>query len=39
MEAGECCEAQIPADYFDRLFAPAIEAAAKNGTELYCGAY
>lgn len=32
-------EAQIPADYFDRAFAPAIEAARKNGTELYCGEY
>ncbi len=32
-------EAEIPEDYFDRLFAPAIEAAEKNGTELYCGEY
>ena len=32
-------EADIPEDYFDRLFAPAIEAAQKNGTELYCGEY
>lgn len=32
-------EAQIPADYFDRLFAPALQAARKNGAELYCGEY
>ena len=32
-------EAGIPEDYFDRLFAPALEAARKNGTELYCGEY
>ncbi|MCR4877142.1 MAG: glycoside hydrolase family 5 protein [Clostridiales bacterium] len=32
-------EAEIPEDYFDRLFAPAIGAAEKNGTELYCGEY
>ena len=32
-------EAEIPEDYFDRLFATAVEAAEKNGTELYCGEY
>ncbi len=32
-------EAALPADYFDHLFAPAIEAARRNGTELYCGEY
>ncbi len=32
-------EANIPADYFDRSFAPAIEAAKKYHTELYCGEY
>lgn len=32
-------EAALPADYFERLFAPAIEAARRNGTELYCGEY
>ena len=32
-------EAGMEEDYFDRLFAPAIEAAKKNGTELYCGEY
>jgi len=32
-------EADIPADYFDKAFAPAIEAAKKYGTELYCGEY
>ncbi len=32
-------EAAIPEDYFDQVFAPAIEAAEKNGTELYCGEY
>ena len=29
----------LPGDYFDSLFAPALEAAEKNGTELYCGEY
>ena len=32
-------EAAIPADYFDRDFAPAIQAAEKYGTALYCGEY
>lgn len=32
-------QAEIPEDYFDRLFAPAVEAARKNGTDLYCGEY
>ena len=32
-------DACLPDDYFDRLFAPAIEAARQNGTELYCGEY
>ena len=32
-------EAAIPEDYFDKLFAPALEAARKNGAELYCGEY
>ena len=32
-------EAQIPADFFEQVFAPAIEAARRNGTELYCGEY
>ncbi len=32
-------EAEIPENYFDELFRPAIEAAEKNGTELYCGEY
>ena len=32
-------EANMPADYFERAFAPAIEAAGKYGTELYCGEY
>ena len=31
--------AEIPEDYFDQLFAPALEAARKNGTSLYCGEY
>ena len=32
-------EMNLPGDFFDRLFAPALEAAEKNGTELYCGEY
>ena len=32
-------EAGIPEDFFDRCFAPAIEAARKNNTSLYCGEY
>ena len=32
-------EANLPADYFDQLFAPAIEAAKKYGAMLYCGEY
>ena len=32
-------EAQIPEDYFEHLFAPAIQAARENGAELYCGEY
>ena len=32
-------EADMPVDYFDQLFAPAIEAAKKYGTDLYCGEY
>lgn len=32
-------EMNLPADYFDTLFAPAIQAAAKNRTGLYCGEY
>ncbi len=32
-------DAKLPADYFDRQFAPAIEAAAKYGAMLYCGEY
>ena len=32
-------EAQLPADYFDRLFAPALQAAREKGAELYCGEY
>ena len=32
-------DARIPEDYFDRLFTPAIEAARKHGTALYCGEY
>ena len=32
-------DADLPEDYFDRAFAPAIGAAEKNGTELYCGEY
>ena len=29
----------LPEDYFDRRFAPAIEAALARGTGLYCGEY
>ena len=32
-------EAAIPADYFDRAFASAVETAEKNNTCLYCGEY
>ena len=32
-------ETAIPADYFDKAFASAIEAAEKNNTCLYCGEY
>ena len=32
-------EAAIPEDYFDKRFAPAIEAAKERGTTLYCGEY
>ena len=32
-------EAALPDDYFDTLFAPALEAARKNGAGLYCGEY
>lgn len=32
-------EAALPADYFDKLFAPAIETAKKYGGMLYCGEY
>jgi len=32
-------EVNLPEDYFDQVFAPAIEAARRNGTELYCGEY
>ena len=32
-------EAALPADYFDKLFAPAIETAKKYGAMLYCGEY
>ena len=32
-------EAAIPADFFEKEFAPALEAAKRNGTELYCGEY
>ena len=32
-------EAALPADYFDQLFAPAIEAAKKYNAMLYCGEY
>ena len=32
-------QAEIPEDYFDDVFAPAVAAAEKNGAELYCGEY
>ena len=32
-------EAALPADFFERQFAPALEAAKKNGAMLYCGEY
>lgn len=32
-------QAALPADYFDRQFAPAIEAAKRYGAMLYCGEY
>jgi len=32
-------EAAIPADFFERQFAPALEAAGKYGAMLYCGEY
>ncbi len=32
-------EAEIPEDYFDKCFAPAIAAADKYGAGLYCGEY
>ena len=32
-------EAAIPADYFEKAFAPAVEAAERNHTSLYCGEY
>ena len=32
-------EADIPEDFFDRCFAPALEAARKYDTGLYCGEY
>ena len=32
-------EAAVPEDYFDRVFAPAVEAARERGAELYCGEY
>jgi len=32
-------EAGIPEDFFEKQFAPAIQAARENGTELYCGEY
>ena len=32
-------EAALPADYFDKLFAPALETAKKYGAMLYCGEY
>ena len=32
-------EANIPADYFEKAFAPAIETAARYNTCLYCGEY
>ena len=32
-------QAKIPEDYFENVFASAVEAAKKNGAELYCGEY
>ena len=32
-------EAALPADYFEKLFMPAIETAKKYGAMLYCGEY
>ena len=32
-------DAALPADYFDKQFAPALEAAKKYGAPLYCGEY
>ncbi len=32
-------EAALPADFFERQFAPALEAAKKYGAMLYCGEY
>ena len=32
-------EAKIPEDFFDKTFAPAIQAAASRHTGLYCGEY
>ena len=32
-------EAQIPEDYFEQQFAPALETAKKYGAMLYCGEY
>lgn len=32
-------ESNITTEYFEKLFAPAIEAARKNNTSLYCGEY
>ena len=32
-------QAGLEEDFFDRVFAPAVEAAKRNGAELYCGEY
>lgn len=32
-------EAGVEADFFEKVFEPAVRAAEKNGTELYCGEY
>lgn len=32
-------ESDITEEYFEKLFAPAIEASSKNNTTLYCGEY
>ena len=29
----------MEADFFEKVFEPAVRAAEKNGTELYCGEY